>query len=261
MAQTIIRYSFYILLGLLPSLIWLSFYLRKDKHPEPNSMVLKIFLYGILLAPLAVFFELLLVWLINPTSHPLTLLSHMPQNGMIRIILAATLIPALVEECLKYGVVRLRVLKNAAFDEPIDAMIYCIVVGLGFAAIENLLILFRLPFNDLSQAIGTIAFRFLGATLVHALASAMVGYWLALGLLYSKKRKRYIFTGLGLAITFHSCYNYLVITTFNQTNGNQKLFFFSAIIVLMIATALTVSMFLKKLKKQQAICKIAKTKS
>jgi len=259
MAQTIIHYTFYISLGLLPSLIWLSFYLRKDKHPEPNSMILKIFFYGMLLAPLAIFLELLLVWLINPTSNPLTLLSQMPQNGIIRVILAATLIPALVEEYLKYGVVKLKVLKNAAFDEPIDAMIYCIIVGLGFAAIENLLILFRLPFDNLSQAIGTIAFRFLGATLVHALASAMIGYWLALGLLHSKKRKRYIFTGLGLAIIFHSCYNYLVITTFNQTGGNQKLLFFSAIIVLMIATALTVSMFLKKLKKQQAICKITKS--
>lgn len=258
MAQTIIHYTFYISLGLLPSLIWLSFYLRKDKHPEPNSMVLKIFFYGMLLAPLAIFFELLLVWLINPTSNPLALLSQMPQNGIIRVILAATLIPALVEEYLKYGVIKLKVLKNAAFDEPIDTMIYFIIVGLGFAAIENLLILFRLPFGDLSQAIGTIAFRFLGATLVHALASAMVGYWLALGLLYSKKRKRYTFIGLSLAIIFHSCYNYLVVTTFNQTNGNQKLLFFSAIIVLMIATALTVSMFLKKLKKQQAICKITK---
>lgn len=258
MAQTIIHYTFYISLGLLPSLIWLSFYLRKDKHPEPNSMVLKIFFYGMLLAPLAIFFELLLVWLINPTSNPLALLSQMPQNGTIRIILAATLIPALVEEYLKYGVVKLKVLKNAAFDEPIDAMIYFIIVGLGFAAIENLLILFRLPFDDLSQAIGTIAFRFLGATLVHALASAMIGYWLALGLLYSKKRRRYIFIGLGLAITFHSCYNYLVVTTFNQTGGNQKLLFFSAIIVLMIATALAVSVFLKKLRKQQAICKITK---
>jgi len=250
------QYIFYILLGFLPSLIWLCFYLRKDKNPEPNSMILKIFFYGMLIAPIAIVLELLLVWLMNPTYNPLDILSHMPQSSFVAALLAATLVPALVEEYLKYAVVKFTVLKKSIFDEPTDAMIYCIISGLGFAAVENLMILFKISFPDFNQALSTIGFRFLGATLVHALASAIVGYWLAKGLLELKKRKRFILIGLTLAIIFHACYNYLVVTTFNQASQSLRLFFLYLIVALLISVALIISYCFRKLKKQQSICKI-----
>ena len=92
------KYLFYILLSFLPSLIWLSFYLKKDKHPEPRRMVVKIFIWGMLLAPLAAILELLLIWFLEPNINPLVLLSENPTDGLIKIILANTLVPALVEE-------------------------------------------------------------------------------------------------------------------------------------------------------------------
>jgi len=248
------KYVFYILLGLLPSLICLSFYLRKDKNPEPNRFVIKVFFLGALIAPLAIVFELLLIWLLNPTIHPFDILSHIPQNSFISALLAATLIPALVEEYLKYAVVRFQVIKKSVFDEPTDAMIYCIVAALGFAAVENLMVLFKVDFPNLGQALGVIGFRFLGATLLHVLASAIVGYWLARGLLELKKRKKFVLIGLTIAIAFHTCYNYLILTTFGETES--KLFFLSLIAILLISVALVISLCFKKLKKQQSICKI-----
>lgn len=249
------QYPFYIFLGLLPSFVWLCFYLRKDRHPEPNSMVIKMFLWGMALAPLAIILELLLIWLLDLKTNPMQFLAQVQPYG-IRIILASTLIPALVEEYLKYSAVKRKVLKNSEFDEPTDTMLYCIIVALGFAAIENLLILFKMSFPDFGQAFGTIGLRFLGATLVHALSSAIVGYWLALGILNTKKRKKLIGLGLTLAILFHSCYNYLIITTANQTESGQRLLLISLIAFLMISTALVVSYYFRKLKKQQSICKI-----
>lgn len=250
------HYPFYILLGLLPSFIWLSFYLRKDKHPEPNSMVLKIFIWGMLLAPLAILLELLLIWLLNPELNLSSLLSQTAKDSFFKIILATTLIPALVEEYLKYSVVKYKVLKNSEFDEPIDAMLYCIIAGLGFAAVENLLILFKTPFLPFHDALATIGLRFLGATLVHALASGIVGYWLALGLLYTKRRKKLILTGLTIAIIFHSCYNYLIVTLFNHIGFEQKIILLLVIAFLLITATFLVSYCFRKLKKQQAICRI-----
>jgi RsiW-degrading membrane proteinase PrsW (M82 family) len=248
------QYPFYICLGLLPSFVWLSFYLKKDRHPEPNSMVLKIFFYGMLLAPLAIVLELFLIWLLNPQLGLSELLTQTGQDSFLKVILAATLIPAFVEEYLKYGVVKLKVLKNSAFDEPVDAMLYCIIAGLGFAAVENLLILFKgLSFEE---ALITIGLRFLGATLVHALASGIVGYWLALALLYSQRRKKLIVSGLTIAIIFHSCYNYLTINLFNQVSPNQKTIFLSIIVFLLVSIAFLVSYYFRKLKKQRAICRI-----
>jgi RsiW-degrading membrane proteinase PrsW (M82 family) len=250
------HYPFYIILGLLPSFIWLTFYLRKDKHPEPNSMVLKIFVWGMLLAPLAIVLELLLIWLLNPNLDFSSLLSQTTKDSFLRIILAATLIPALVEEYLKYSVVKFKVLKNSAFDEPVDAMLYCIIAGLGFAAVENLLILFKNPFFSLGETLATIGLRFLGATLVHALASGIVGYWLARGLLHLKQRKKLILVGLTIAIIFHSCYNYFTVILFNQVSPYQKIASLLMIIFLLMAAAFLVSYYFRKLKKQQAICKI-----
>ena len=43
--------------GLLPSFIWLLFYLRKDSHPESNYLVLKVFIFGILAGFFAIFLE------------------------------------------------------------------------------------------------------------------------------------------------------------------------------------------------------------
>lgn len=250
------RYIFYILLGLLPSLLWLSFYLKKDRHPEPNSLVLELFFWGMLLTPLAVILELLLIWLLNPSLQFVSLLSQMPQDGVVRIVLAATLVPALVEECLKYAVVRLKFIKDSEFDEPMDIMLYCIIIGLGFASVENLLVLFKIFPLDIEQALGTMTLRFFGATLVHALACGIVGYWLAKGLVYLENRKKMTLIGLTIALIFHSCYNYLIITISEQVTSGQKMFFFSLTAILLIATALSVSFCFRKLKKRQAVCKI-----
>lgn len=219
-------------------------------------MILKIFFYGLLLAPIAIVFELLLIWLLSPTTNPLDILTRATASSFLSALLAATLIPALVEEYLKYAVVKIKVLKKSVFDEPTDAMIYCLIVGLGFATAENLMILFKISFPDLSVALSTITFRFLGATLVHALASATVGYWLARGLLELEKRKRFILIGLTLAIIFHACYNYLVLTTFNQTSSGWRIFFLGLIVLLLFTMSLIVSYYFRKLKKQQSICKI-----
>jgi len=207
-----------------------------------------------LLAPLAIVLELFLIWLLNPQLSLSALLTQTGQDSFLKVILAATLIPAFVEEYLKYGVVKLKVLKNSAFDEPVDTMLYCIIAGLGFAAVENLLILFKgLSFEE---ALITIGLRFLGATLVHALASGIVGYWLALALLYSQRRKKLIVSGLTIAIIFHSCYNYLTVNLFNQVSSNQKTIFLSTIVSLLVSIAFLVSYYFRKLKKQRAICRI-----
>lgn len=250
------QYVFYICLGLLPSLIWLSFYLKKDKHPEPNSIVIRVFIWGMLLAPLAIVLELLLIWLLSPSNNLTALLSQTNYDSIIKTILVATLIPALVEEYLKYSIIKHRFLKKPAFDEPTDVILYCIIAGLGFAAIENILVVFKGSFPNFGESFGIIGFRFLGATLLHALASGITGYWLALGLLNTKKRKRFILIGLTIAIIFHSCYNYLIITALDRTD-NYKIVLIFVTAILLFSVALLISLYFKKLKKQKSICKIS----
>ncbi len=235
-----LSYLSYIIFGLLPSVIWLLFYLRKDHHPESNKMVLKIFLYGGLSAGLATVAEIGLLRSIKAASLP----------NMAAAIVNAWLAVALIEELLKYLVVRLAVLRNGEFDEPIDAALYMIISALGFAAIENIIILFAsTPKFYLLETFSFSIFRFVSATFLHALCSGMVGYFLAMSLRRGKKRFPLLFLGLAMAILLHGAYNFSIISI----EGSKR---FIIPIVIIVALALFLSQGLKKLKRLKSVCLI-----
>ena len=62
-------------------------------------------------------------------------------GGFVSVLFTAFIVAGFVEEYFKYLVVRFKVLNSPEFDEPVDAMIYMIIAGLGFAALENILYL------------------------------------------------------------------------------------------------------------------------
>lgn len=157
---------------------------------------------------------------------------------------------ALVEEVLKYLVVREKVISDPEFDEPVDAMLYMIIAALGFAALENLLILWpaQKPFF-LLETLTISSFRFVGATFLHVLSSAMVGYFLALSFFESKNRIKLLMIGLGIAIVLHGFYNFSII----MIEGNLR---FIIPTIILIGLAIAVSLGFKRLKKLKSVCKI-----
>ncbi|MDP3963404.1 MAG: PrsW family glutamic-type intramembrane protease [bacterium] len=197
-----------ITLGLLPSAIWLLFYLRQDLHPEPKKMILKVFLWGMLVAPLAVLAQYVTLAALD--------VNHIAAAAGIGLIALAG-----IEELLKYLVVRTEIEEEPDFNEPTDAMVYMIAAALGFATIENISIAFSIAPEGVSpgQGINTanlleasrvLGVRFLGATLLHAFSSAVVGYFLAVH--FFKKRGLWtIWMGLGIATTLHALFNYLIL--------------------------------------------------
>jgi RsiW-degrading membrane proteinase PrsW (M82 family) len=238
---------FYIIIGTLPSIIWLLYFLRKDVHPESNRMVIKIFLFGVIAAPIAAliemgFFKMALIMGMDSTAVS-------GQSYIWFFILYNFLGIALVEEFIKYSVVRLKVLGSPEFDEPTDAMLYMIIAALGFAAIENVLYLLPLPFFEMLK---TNMSRFLLAIFLHALCSGLLGYFLALALMKTEKRKIFIISGLIISTILHGLYNISIITT--DATGNS---YFTIIpIAIIIGLAFFVSIGFKKLKRLESICKI-----
>lgn len=233
----------YIIIGLLPSLIWLLFFLRKDTHPESGRMILQVFFYGMLIAIIAAFVEIAFSKIIG---------QNWEKDFPFLFFFTYSLIGvAFVEEFLKYSVVRQKVLKNSEFDEPLDAMLYMIIVALGFAALENILVL--LPSERpllLTETIYITSLRFIGATFLHALCSGTIGFFLALSLLKTKKRLWFMFVGLGISSFLHSLYNFSIIKTADN-------FYFILIpIIILIALALFTSFGFRKLKKIASVCKL-----
>jgi RsiW-degrading membrane proteinase PrsW (M82 family) len=247
-----------ILIGLLPSAVWLLFFLRKDVHPESKSMVLKVFLLGALSAPVAA---------IEGTGFQEELLKiNLPDQlfSLIYIFLGI----GLIEELLKYLVVRLLVLSHHEFDEPVDAMLYMIISGLGFAALENILVflsqtILNQPFIE---ALSLVSVRFLTATFLHALCSALIGYFLALSICNIKNQLKLISIGLVSAAFLHGLYDLSVTKIINDSliisaSGevgilNYRIFIFFSITLfaILIGLALFVNSGFKRLKKMQSVC-------
>ncbi len=201
------RLFLYIFFGILPALVWLFYYLKKDLHPEPKRMILKIFLLGSLVT-LPVFLAQLGLS---------TLLTELKLPPFIISILYWFFVVALTEEFFKYLVVKGKVLNSRHLDEPLDIMIYMIVAALGFATLENILYLFspadNLSFNQVLNNAFTVSFvRFIGATFLHTLASATLGYFLIIEVYEIKKRGLFFFLGLMIATTLHGLYNFSVVT-------------------------------------------------
>jgi len=203
--------SVLIALGLAPSLAWLSFYTKKDCHPEPKNLLAQTFLMGIIISPLAIFLQFGFASL----SASITGVSQAAvQDSSYFFVWAAA-----VEECIKFYAVRLLVMRNPNFDEPVDAMIYMITAGLGFAAMENILVMFRV-FPDGAQAtLATWALRFTGATLLHALSSGLLGYFLAMSWFFRDHKGKLIVIGLIMATIFHFTFNTFLSAFENRFAG------------------------------------------
>lgn len=233
-----LNYSIYVFFGLAPSAIWLLFFLRKDKHPESNSMVLKIFFYGMLSAVLAVLLELGLAQQLEQW--------YMPK--ILSLLLYVFVGIAFVEEAMKYLVIKTHVLKDPEFDEPVDLMLYMIIAALGFAALENLFVLFPLahPFLFFETFVVS-SFRFVGATFLHALCSGLIGYFVALSFCQSKNRFKVRYAGIAIAVLLHGLYDFSIISI----GGNSK---FIIPIIILITLSVFVSLGFKKVKKLKSVC-------
>lgn len=107
---------------------------------------------------------------------------------------------AFIEEFIKFLAVFIFISAAKEFDEPIDRMIYMIVAALGFAAAENFFFLSTLTSNHEFFSIAIL--RFIGATLMHSLASGILGYAWA---------KHSAFLGILIATIIHTIFNYIVI--------------------------------------------------
>ncbi|MCA9358988.1 PrsW family intramembrane metalloprotease [Candidatus Kaiserbacteria bacterium] len=203
--------------GLIPALFWVWFWLREDsKKPEPYFLIAIAFIAGMAVVPLALPLQKLAVDLYPE-----------PNVAFIWVI---------IEELLKYAIALAIVLWNQEVDEPIDMIIYMVVIALGFAALENALFIFNpLVMGEYLNSVMTGGFRFLGATLLHVLASGTVGVFLALS--YYKSKTIQLLAGcLGLfiAIVLHALFNFFIMDASGETILAVFLFVWMGIILLFL---------------------------
>jgi RsiW-degrading membrane proteinase PrsW (M82 family) len=194
--------------GLLPAALWLWFWLKEDSvHPEPRGLIVITFGAGMV----AVVFTLFLQQFIYKHTS-----SYIGETSITFYFLLA-----LVEEVLKYIAAYVVALRSRAFDEPIDALIYLVTAALGFTALENAFFLFGpLSSGNILDTVVTGNMRFVGASVLHVMTSAIVGLSLALSFYKSRTVRRYmILIGILVATLLHTLFNLSIMS-----NSGSNLF-------------------------------------
>lgn len=194
--------------GILPALAWLWFWRREDSaHPEPRRLIALAFFAGMITVAVVIPVEKFFASFISgQILFPITAAMATTLTFMVW---------SAIEEIFKYIAARVTVLRRREDDEPIDPVIYMVTVALGFAAAENTLFLLSpLAGSTVLQSVMTGNLRFVGATLLHVLSSAVIG--VALGIAFYKRRtvrRRYIIVGVILASLLHAAFNFLILNT------------------------------------------------
>lgn len=176
-------------IGLVLGITWLSFFLLEDdEKPEPKGLLFITFILGLASAWLAIGLEQMFA-------------TESARLGIADYSRVALLVNSAIEEMTKFGIVWLFIKKSKAFDEPIDRMVYMITAALGFATMENLLFLISatISMNDL---INLALLRFIGATLMHAVAAGFFGYFWS---------RRKIVWGISSAVLIHAGFNEMIL--------------------------------------------------
>jgi RsiW-degrading membrane proteinase PrsW (M82 family) len=198
-----LRYVLAFALGLAPSLIWLTFFEQEEKEKKEHlSDIIFAFLVGAVTTFVALFAQVLLAKYFGAAGIGTR------STGVVAIF-------AGIEEAVKFLGVFLLVRRRKSFDQPLDAMIFMITAALGFAAVENIASLInsggvQAAFVSI-KAFEVVALRFLGATLLHSVASGIIGFHWAVGWIRGKLLGVHILAGLVISTVLHAAFNCLVL--------------------------------------------------
>jgi RsiW-degrading membrane proteinase PrsW (M82 family) len=182
-----------LLIAFAPGIFWLWYFYHRDRYgPEPLIWIFRVFLLGMLM----------------------TVPAALAENALSIVLPAfaiSVIVAPVVEESLKFLVVRKTVYETPDFNHPIDGIVYATTASLGFATLENLGYVLLSYQTSLPLALETGFLRAFLSVPAHALFSSMWGY--ALG--HAKyrpapERGLIILKGVLLAMVFHSVFNMLV---------------------------------------------------
>ena len=182
--------------GILPALLWLVFWLMEDRcDPEPKRYIFFCFIAGMVAVPLVLPIE-------QQAAHYFT-------GSPLLLVWAAA------EELCKFAAAYFAALRFRVFDEPLDGVIYLVTAALGFSALENVFFLLTpLGDGDMLRTIVTGDLRFIGASLLHTLASATIGISLALSFYKGAQVRRLAaLAGVILAVALHTLFNFFILTS------------------------------------------------
>jgi RsiW-degrading membrane proteinase PrsW (M82 family) len=186
-----------LLLALAPGLAIMIFVYWKDKlDREPRRLLILAFLLGCFSILPAIIFNLFLSLVLNvEVSHSMSV-----------TFAYAFFVVALSEEFSKFILLSGVLFPRPQFDEPYDGITYSVMIGMGFATLENVMYVLR---AENGYMVGWL--RAFTAVPAHATFAVAMGYFTGLAKFNREKRFSYLVKGLIVAILMHGFYDFLLM--------------------------------------------------
>lgn len=175
--------------AVVPSLLLIWYFHRRDVNPEPGRVVWTTFFLGVL----TVIPVLLVDWPIAAA------LGH-PASPIAAGFGEAFFVAAIPEEFFKFLVLWLYASRHKEFDEPMDGIVYGAIASLGFATFENILYVS-------SGGFGAALMRAITAVPGHAFMGAIAGYYVGQAKFAPQRRVRLMVQGYLTAVILHGLYD------------------------------------------------------
>lgn len=190
-------------LSLLPVIIIGRYIYEKDKNKEPKTLLLKLFLSGILCFFLVTAITELFKDEISIFRLPITEMSEW------QLILHSLIVIAFIQEICKWIMIYFISFNHKEFDEMYDIVVYSVFVSLGFVCIDNLYYLFSTDSFNLFKVVVNVP--------VNACLGIIMAYYLGIAkssIIDKEKAKsnvNFVFSLL-IPIIIHSIFTYLLLT-------------------------------------------------
>lgn len=187
-----------LLAAVLPSILLIVYIYRKDRvEKEPIGMLLGLFVLGGLTTISALVLELGAGALLSMIAA---------EDSLFYIAVENFLIVALAEEGGKYFVLKKRTWKSREFNYTFDAVVYAVVVSLGFATVENILYVLN---GDMTTAI----LRGVLSVPSHAIDAVFMGSFFGVAKYFAdmgspRRRNTYLRLALVVPVLTHGFYDF-----------------------------------------------------
>jgi RsiW-degrading membrane proteinase PrsW (M82 family) len=167
----------------------------KDKYDkEPLKNLIICFVLGMLCIVPAIFIQ---------TGIRPTLAQYFPNYTISYYSIFAFLVVALSEELCKFLALRFYAFRHKSFDEPFDGITYSVIIGMGFATLENIEYVFKYGFT-------TGVIRMFLSVPAHATFAVLMGFHTGLAKFDPKNSVRHLAKGLLLATFFHGAFDFFL---------------------------------------------------
>lgn len=187
-----------LLLAIAPVFIIILYIFLKDKYEkEPKRLLFYNFLLGAIVSIVITTILYVIIEMVFPKPD---------DSSVFDQFIKAFFIVGFVEELSKYIIVRYYAQPHKEFDEPLDGIVYAVLVSMGFAATENIMYV-------LEGGTQVALLRAFTAVPAHATFAILMGYFMGKAK-FSKNKTLLNLTGLLLAVLFHGAYDFFLFIDF-----------------------------------------------